>query len=69
MMSDIDRVMARLDRFERCHPERPMGLGRTIDELATLRGKIALRVGAEAAERIVGDFVDTLTPAEGEGVH
>ena len=68
-MTSIDRVMARLDNFERCHPARPMGLDRTIDELGTLRGKIALRVGAEAAERIVGDFVDTLTPAQGEGVH
>jgi hypothetical protein len=46
-----------------------MGLAQTIDALEALRGKIALRVGAEAAERIVGDFVDTLTPADGEGVH
>jgi hypothetical protein len=68
-MIAVERVVDRLDRFERCHPARPMGLAQTIDALEALRGKIAVRVGAEAAERIVGDFVDTLTPAEGEGVH
>ena len=64
-----DRVLDRLDRFERCHPARPLGLVQTIEALDELRDKVALRIDKAAAERVVGDFVDTLTPAEGESVH
>jgi hypothetical protein len=68
-MTAAERVVNRLDRFERCHPNRPLSLVRTIDELATLRDKVALQVGTEAAERVVNDLVDKLERPEETPLH